>query len=446
MKRHATRVLTIAGIALSIAASGCSSGDDTTGDDGGGDDGTTMEEPPQCTTDEIRSIERPLSSETQASPTFAYQFRYRAPASSDQPTLIFLPGGPGQASIGTPSESFVPAGFGLVQTDPRGVGCNELADVGEPLAFYQTDELAADVVAIVAELGLDNYVLYGVSYGTVLATVTVHRLESSGLPPPRAVILEGVVGRAFATEFVAQGMIDQWDAIYPALPADALAVLAEPAPLGLTAHDWGEYIASRLPLGRGPEGSLLANELYLLSEAAVPLTGMTLEENRAAIAEAVRQAANADPVDAAGLRLFRYVACREITTEATTDGLDVVLEAGRLVPAPGQGSMCTDLSLTTPFDVRRFPSSTKTFYITGERDPNTPAWQGDYHMANHITAERTMLFVPDAGHNAMGYNLGVESMCAVPLVEDMALGGARLAELAAACPRPVELRYAPAGS
>ena len=433
------------GIAAALVG-GCATDSD---DGGGGDDGKGDSVlGAQCRTDDIHTIQRPRSSADAYGETFDYRFRFRPPGRSDLPTLIFLPGGPGQPSIGTPSEPFVPPGFGLVQTDPRGVGCNELpaGSIGDERSFYRTDELARDVLAIVDELDLDNYVLYGVSYGTVLATVTAHLAEKGGVAPPRAVILEGVVGRAFAeTEFMGQGMIDQWNDVIPVLPADAMAVLSEATPLGLTPHDWGEYATGRLPYGRNLEGSTLASELFLLSEEAVAQTGKTLEENRALLASAVREAASSDEVDAAGLRLYRNIACREIADQATADALDVVLDGGHLVPAPGRGEMCTGLALDDPFDVRNYPFTAPTYYVTGTRDPNTPPWQADYHFANHVAA-RTMLVVPGGGHNSMGYNLGLESMCAVPIVEDMATGGAHLAERIAACPRPVELRTAPAAN
>jgi surfactin synthase thioesterase subunit len=56
------------------------------------------------------------------------------------------------------------------------------------------------VLAIVEELRLDDYMLYGISYGTLLATLVASRAEERGLPLPKAIVLEGVLGMAFDAE------------------------------------------------------------------------------------------------------------------------------------------------------------------------------------------------------------------------------------------------------
>ena len=64
----------------------------------------------------------------------------------------------------------------------------ELRKAGVALEYYNTDQNARDVVAIVKTLGYDTYNLYGISYGTKLS-LEVMRQKPKGL---RAVVLDGV--------------------------------------------------------------------------------------------------------------------------------------------------------------------------------------------------------------------------------------------------------------
>ncbi len=65
---------------------------------------------------------------------------------------------------------------------------SELRDAGVSLEFYNTEQNARDVSAIIGTLGYETYNLYGISYGTKLS-LEVMRQNPEGL---RAVVLDGV--------------------------------------------------------------------------------------------------------------------------------------------------------------------------------------------------------------------------------------------------------------
>ncbi len=61
-----------------------------------------------------------------SSVTFDFKYAVIRTASPGSPTVLYVPGGPGGASIGDDSiPPLIPDEYGLILTDPRGVGCND---------------------------------------------------------------------------------------------------------------------------------------------------------------------------------------------------------------------------------------------------------------------------------------------------------------------------------
>src|SRR5262245_14652636 len=77
--------------------------------------------PDTCKTADVIRIARPAWSDGSTTDTFRYGYRFKAPATTDAPVIVYLPGGPGQTSMDGPP-MFVPDTWGYVMTDPRGVG------------------------------------------------------------------------------------------------------------------------------------------------------------------------------------------------------------------------------------------------------------------------------------------------------------------------------------
>jgi pimeloyl-ACP methyl ester carboxylesterase len=69
---------------------------------------------------------------------FPYKAKVMTGTDPSLPTIVFLPGGPGLPSIGSSSPK-VPKQFSVIQTDPRGVGCNELEKKLQPKAESQKE-------------------------------------------------------------------------------------------------------------------------------------------------------------------------------------------------------------------------------------------------------------------------------------------------------------------
>jgi len=345
----------------------------------------------------VTTIERPMFPDRESSPTFGYSFKVW-PGDPQAATIIYLPGGPGQAGIEAQrTEGYAPPTFTLIETDPRGVGCNAPPDPEYyPAEFYSSVHFADDVLAIVEALGLEDYLLYGISYGTLLGTVVASRAEARGLPPPRALVLEGVIGTTFSAERPAEAAFQtEWREVRDGLPEEIRSqFFADPLPLGLSGRQWGAGIQGMLPLGAGPDWG----GVNFLAAALNVLAPGTPEASQNSIRDVVL-ALGESPVDASGLRLHHEVTCREITDE-DFGGFDLV--EGELDPVDVD---CLDVELSAPFDAKDWPIRAPIYYFSGTDDTNTPPWQAQAHFAAQVAAPRQLVHVTAGGHNARAVNL-----------------------------------------
>lgn len=357
---------------------------------------------------------------------FAYRYAYRPAEDPDMPVVFNIPGGPGQGSIGMPLS--VPYEFGIVRTDPLGAGCN--ANAALSADALDSEALAAAVLAVVRDLHPRRYVLYGASYGTVVATIAASKARDAGLPDPVAVVLEAVIGRAYRPEESQQGFLAGWTRLKKRLPPGAVRVLSQdPPPLGVAPEIWGGWIQQLLLYGASPGGGdgFAVDALSKLDPAAP-------EEGRQLVLDMLRQFAQ--PADAAHVALYRSIVCREIDGATRGQQTDVALRGGELVPLdPG---FCGGSSMTRPFDAARYPVSAPIFYFSGGEDPATPEFQTRCHYESQRSAAKTWVSVPTGGHLSLTDNL---MDCQDALWKDIAAtGGSRFPALLRTCgvrPAPV---------
>lgn len=381
--------------------------------------------PTVCKTSEIIRIERPTSSDRATTDTFSYGFRFKAPSVAGAPVIVYLPGGPGQTSMENPP-GFVPDGWGYLMTDPRGVGCNQLAQLPSPQTsgrFFSTREIANDVIAAIENRKLDHYILFGISYGTALGTTVAHEIEQRGVTRPDAVVLEGVLGRAFGTgaDFPGGEYITQWERVRGALPADVRGELdTQPTPYGFDTTGWSKILMALLPRGPGETFAYISS-----------LSSTQPEQTRQQALAVLKQFAEAPGMPPAANELYRQVACREIMDTVPASDLDVVFQAGQLVRnATQEGTKCGELHVTTPYDSAALQFATKLYLFIGDSDTATPAWQGAYHFDHH-TGSTVRVTTKNGGHNSLELN---QADCAPRLMASIAGGAADLATVAATCP------------
>ena len=383
--------------------------------------------PDACKTADVIRIQRPAWSDGTTDDTFRYGFRFKAPT-GDAPVIVYLPGGPGQTSMDGPP-MFVPDTWGYVMTDPRGVGCNRLAALPSTETsgrFFSTGEIANDVIAAIQDRALSHYILFGISYGTELGTTVAHELAARGVTLPDAVVLEGVLGRAFGTDFAGAEYITQWERVRSVLPAGVIAELdTNPTPYGFDTTAWSKALMALLP--RGP--AWVADFIALLDSSQPDAT-------RQQVLGAITEIAGDPGPGPEATELYREVACREIMDTVPANDLDVVFQAGHLVRNSAQeGTKCRELHVTNPYDSATLQFTTQLYLFVGDSDTATPSWQGAYHYDHH-DGPVVRVTTKNGGHNSLEIN---QADCAANLMASIAGGGADLATIASSCPMPTTI-------
>jgi pimeloyl-ACP methyl ester carboxylesterase len=378
--------------------------------------------PAQCGGAEIFRIHRQVSSTDPSMGSFSYGYRYKAPTHQGAPVLVYLPGGPGMTSTDTVPQ-LLPAGWGYLLTDPRGTGCNTFARVPPSdvsSALFQSRELAGDAAAAIADRGLDHYILYGISYGTLLATLTAEQVEKTGTPPI-AVVMEGVLGRALQSgESAAAPAISQWQRLRTMLPPEVLQELdSAPVPYGISAEGWSRALGQILLAGT-------ETVTFAFNALDDPLTHDAALQQLQQLAGTPELAA---PLD---VELYRQIACREIDDSTPVGDLDPVFEQGELVPnAALEGTKCAGLHVSAPYDSAKHPFTTKAYYFIGDSDVATPPSQGAYHFDHHA-GSATRVVSLNGGHLSLQLD---QQLCASDVLSSIATGGADLLTvLVSECP------------
>lgn len=347
----------------------------------------------KCQSDSIKELSVPLEP-SHIEPSFNLKIEHH-PASSDQPTVIFLPGGPGGTSIGK-KHAELPASYGFINTDPRSVGCNESPD---PNTFsddvISTAALANDVAMIVKGLSLSNYIIYGQSYGTLLATVSAKRIEELKLPSPKAIVVEGTVGKAFESlDEMNSEFVHQWKLIKDTMPvAMRNKIDANQLPFGMSSDELGRSVKTLMVIG-SQQGVYLAD---LVFERAA-----SEDANLQAWAKIVLTSTkNPSLKDAAAERLYRLIACKEIAP-GNNDDLKII--DGKIFAA--NPDLCGELRFgPNRFDAKNIQLKTPIFYFNGARDPATPLAQMQYHYDSQQNTRKTKIIIPNAGHGPIGFSL-----------------------------------------
>lgn len=118
----------------------------------------------------VRSVRRPILS---GGPDAFDLFYVRVGERSAQP-LVFIPGGPGAASVALYRglrKRAVAEGLDVIMVEHRGVGMSRHDDQGAdlPAEALTVDGAVGDLAAVLDDAEVDRAVLYGTSYGTYLA-------------------------------------------------------------------------------------------------------------------------------------------------------------------------------------------------------------------------------------------------------------------------------------
>jgi proline iminopeptidase len=309
----------------------------------------------------------------------------------ERPTLVYFTGGPGQGTHW--GQGALTGEYNLLLVDQRGIACSRPRTYKEYLdpAFYSSKNVALDLEEIRKSLKIEKWSIYGVSYGTIPATIYGSMFPAHTI----SIILEGV---AFDAETlwkhnrrkdVIRDVINAQEAIvqhrliniqqYEVDPVwffswakdqllmnEGRADLSDKLSRLSDTKEFEDFVAM-LQSQYGPQESFPRNELYLLNE--VP---------------------------------YYMLACQEMgvldyETDITWG------EDGVIVPSSNKDiiSNCAKINAQSKslYSATNYPLKVPTFYFQGENDSATEA-QGAYNHFKLVAKGPKQLFLmSEGGHN-----------------------------------------------
>ena len=389
-----------------------------------------------CEAPQIHEVSVPLRYENPTDGTIRYRYQVRPPSEPTQPTVIFLGGGPSFSYIepgGIPSVGIdallntdqsdasdqstnalgiapfisifrIPDTWGIVMTDQRGTGCNRLAEGFGSDDFLSTATFVQDLQSIVTDLNLDNYVLFGTSYGSMVATIAASALT----PSPAVTMLDSVFAQADPPTFGEDVLTAAWQQTWGDLSPDVQAAFQTPTlPGGASALDWGTYLSTQYLTLEIPPGSVASELERMLQSTGVRMTADTLQDEFSGEATELSEVTGyAERLEAEASfdenpqvkRILESVYCREM---AETVRLTFSLSSDALSILPGPVDHCAAVQLDRAYSSAEHPIPSPIVYINGDRDLSTPHERAWSHFMNQTQSDRTYLKVLDGAHGAI---------------------------------------------
>lgn len=348
--------------------------------------------PPGCRVAErarLVTVDRPIDAGPGApmsAGSFPYSVEYVASEAPGLPVVVRIPGGPGDSLFG--DVPMLPAGWGYVNTEPRGVGCNRPLDIPNPDAFYGSAVFAADLAAVLQRLSLPNVVLHGQGYGSVVATLLAAKLDGGNTVS--AVVFEGALAVPYpATSPPGAALARTWRATRARLSKPQRLLLEDDAPLGVAADDWGREFSVRVAQGTfyDPETRTVRTPLheFLAEVDAAQKADGDLGRNPRFLSLRAKKPAWTQEKKA----LFREVACRELSPLSAFG--PPRFEAGVFAsPTSAEafdprdvacGGLRAKEGIAKPLSLVDVQWRAPSFWFLGDADVETPLWQGLLHAS-----------------------------------------------------------------
>jgi len=322
-----------------------------------------------------------------------------------------------------------PRTFHVIYTDVRGAGCN----VGDPGIPFPADALTTeyfsrDVLAVVQYLRLATYVVFGISYGTVHATVMTNIAQREGIQAPSALVLEGILGNWWINEQEVVDYNKEWNAAKTLLPPSVVSAFQTASPYGVSSSDWMLLLTKTLNEGTTPERRGNSTVFFLR-----PLDTTDPDDLAQAIATIQDEIARIKAgFRADTLRLANILHC----TETTGSVYKKDLVNGEIVntgpdQCPGWG-----LRHIHPYDSANYPVTVPIYYFEGSQDPNTSPANAYHHFVNQTQTHRLFTLVLAGGHTDMSGTLH-QMGCTPAIFEAIAMNGTGLEAALEQCRWPM---------
>lgn len=317
-------------------------------------------------------------------------------------TLLHFTGGPGQGTHWGLFNNPMPHNTLLVEN--RGVGCSRPPTLEQMLSpsFYSSEFVARDALLVLKKLGLKKVSVYGVSYGTIPATIFASLFPES----TRAVILEGTVFSGTEDLWAAPHRRKLLQKMLDGLPAEIKEKMDSiHTQYGIT-DLWFSQTARTTMLYTDGLNKLRDEMLALADEQDFQDKLLKLKKMYAPM--------NFEPhiLFATDDIVYSMLACQEMSLANPKVTPADALVDGKLIPAvdPELLGTCVQLGTkaTRTYYATKYPVKVPVTYFQGSDDSATPSPQGINHYKQVPQGFAQLLILVRGGHNPNLGNLASE--------------------------------------
>ncbi len=370
----------------------------------------------------VIQIDRPIDG--YRGETFDFRFKLVCKDAS-YPTVFFISGGPGQASS-EKQRHYYPENMNIILTDIRGVGLNShFWEKGGRDIHINSEVNAQDFLAIIKEIDLKNYVIHGVSYGTIPSLILASLAEREATHNlPLSVILEGPTAHPMdfrtKTEFKNVVFTAHEESTDKCLSCDLDNLLGQYSP-----SDLGNLLDELL--GYGLEHKVLEEWLY--------------ERDPDELDELIGELRSLETyIGENGLRVYNAIACREFEKVGLRSG--IYLGDGKL-DSSTEGS-CSDDVIEHQINLQLWPvEKIPLYFFVGTHDIATPPIYGERYFNEVLADKKNHICVEGGGHNSLQFDL---ESCSEELWNAFTNPGQGMTEALAACGSEIKVDEAAACS
>jgi hypothetical protein len=348
-------------------------------------------------------IELPIDRNNLEKGKFKYLYQLRKGSDSDSRTLlVYFVGGPGGTGIGQ-NPKF--SKFSQLDMDIRGVGKNSSQEL-QPQTSFRSVVYAQDIFDIISarKNEFDTIVLFGMSYGTVPATILANFIEKESqnndqaFPKLGAVYLDSTVARAFDENRgdVRKGFKRIWNKEFEKASPQLQQKLQEENPFGQNSLFWGNLIVNYAFQPYGDNAPLAA--LFEDLEQALKdndTESYFQKEMRPHQIEHMSKKPGLLPPNS----VYGHVMCTELSPEGHE--ADIELRKGKVEYF--ESNLCaTGKFQFAAFDSKDYAYKALTFYFVGGMDPVTELEDTEYHaLHSNISKNSFTALVPNGTHTPL---------------------------------------------
>ena len=345
-----------------------------------------------CTQKSIRSVSVPVVS-GDPSKRFNYKFQY-VQKNSTAPVIIIIPGGPGGTSISVDPDPVLqfdfqqilfglPKNYNAIFTDPRSRGCNSTFSFAAN--ELSTRGIVSDLMEMIRQLNLKKYILYGHSYGSVVAIELAHEIEkANNLPAPIAVLISGALSKVLKENEQDNWLELSWiqfkRTLSPKLQllfSDTLQDIYKKSSflLNVPGSNWYSKIGDGLSEGAA---SFHGTSTDLLADDLAKVLGSEADKDTLRTKLLVQKSVSLTPLQDAPI--FIQIGCSEFWT--------------------GEFCQQAKVGLTHPFNSKDYQVKAPLIYASGSRDPAVGIENAYYGYLVQMTSVRKFFIeVKQGGHS-----------------------------------------------